>query len=577
MLTRIGKAPWITVLLLAVLVTGALGGCGASSKSPAGTAQTSESPSYGLRVVRWLVPQEPETLDPAAVQDQVGSQIAGLLFDTLVGYDAANQKVVPRLADRWTASPDGQVYTFHLRPGVRFHNGRQLKAEDVKYSLERSGRLLAGGTATAGAKSRAKGAKGTKGAVAGIVANGDYDLTVTLSQPDPNFLVKLADPSLAIVARESVEAAQAGGARFGSPGSYFTPAAIPIGTGPFRLAEWIRGEEINLGANPDYFGGAPGIDRLEIKVGLSSEDAWICWRAGQIDVVQDAPVKFRSQAASAGRAVQFFPTRAVSQLFIAKHKPLDDLVVRLALINSIDRQALAAKTQGAAEPEAHLVPWARLGLPVPPGGASQPGPGGGSGQQPGANAGQQPSPSAGQQSSPSSSQQPNSGQQPGSAPAPGGTGPTPGPGGPANLKDLLVAKGYTNPSLTLAWQEGRDEDLASELARQWQAQGVKTKLVPVSLSQWNQALLSQKYDLYLIPSAPVDPRPEAYLAGAANFIPASAGSLDPVAQEQWLGQQGLGTGLVVWKSSIVVRKNISGLEVDSAGRLHWEKVRLPAP
>lgn len=549
----------------------------------------SESQGQGLRVVRWLVSQEPPTLDPAQIQDQVGYQIAGLVFDTLVGYDAANQKVVARLADRWTASADGKVYTFHLRQGVHFHNGRELKAEDVKYSWERilanpqkfpAGQLLAGLTGASGGKRRSASAPG---AVAGISVNGDYDLTVTLSQPDPNFLIKLADPGLGIVAREAVEAAQASGAIFGSPGSYFAPAAIPIGTGPFRVAEWIGGKEINLGANPDYFGGAPGIDRLEIRVGLSSEDAWLSWRAGQIDVVQDAPAKFRSQAAASGRTVQFYPTRAVTQLFIGKRKLLDDLAVRIALLSSIDRQALAAKTQGAAEPETHLIPWASLGLPAPAllpapapaqpsGGPGQPGAGRGSGARSGQQPGKGFNQRSGQVLQPSIAQP----QTPGTTSPPSGGAPSASPG-PSSLKDLLAAKGYTKPTLTLAWREGRDEDLANELARQWQAQGVEIKLVPIPPRQWQQALASQKYDLYLVPSAPIYPQPEAYLnGGAANFIPASASLLDPVAKEQWLGQQGLGTGLVLWKSSIVARKGITGLEVDGVGRLHWEKVGIAA-
>ena len=137
------RPPW-TALALALAVT--LTACGGNQQSspsqssgqssgPGGQATAGEPKRDGTLYI--ALPQEPGNLDPQATTSLNTQRVREQLFDSLVAVDFDNKTVLPSLADSWTVSPDGLTYSFRLRQDVKFHSGKAMTAEDVRYTFER--------------------------------------------------------------------------------------------------------------------------------------------------------------------------------------------------------------------------------------------------------------------------------------------------------------------------------------------------------------------------------------------------------------------------------------------------------
>ncbi len=222
------------------------------------------------------------TLDPARGYDTASWQFEEMLFNTLVDYDDEGN-LVPELASDWEVSPDRLTYTFHLRPDVRFTNGRPVVAADVRYSIER---VLDPRTRSQGAEFF----RGIVGAadctaercrVSGIETPDPRTVQVRVRDFDPLFLHKLAMPFAAAVPAEEVE-------RWGEDF-----ARHPVGSGPFMLHEWAPGQRIVLVRNPDYFvAGVPRLAGVVRLVGVNEDLEWLKYESGQLDVAGIPPAEF---------------------------------------------------------------------------------------------------------------------------------------------------------------------------------------------------------------------------------------------------------------------------------------------
>lgn len=256
------------MLVVCVLIA-LLAGC-------SGSQPTAAPPDY----LRLAGVDDVPTLDPAIGYDTTSWFFEQMLFNTLLDYDDDGQ-LVPELARAWDVSPDGRTYVFHLRDDVRFSNGRSLVAADVKFSLER---VLRPRTRSQGIEffSGIAGARefvaGTASEVRGLQPVSDHELRVELEHFDPLWLHKLAMQFAAVVPHEAVE----------QWGEDF--AQHPVGSGPFVLGEWIRGQRLVLERNPHYF--APNRPRLAgvvRTVGVNDQLAWFRYEAGELDVAQTIP------------------------------------------------------------------------------------------------------------------------------------------------------------------------------------------------------------------------------------------------------------------------------------------------
>jgi peptide/nickel transport system substrate-binding protein len=202
------------------------------------------------------VATEPPGLDLTATP---ASATAAVVFynvqESLVKVDRQG-KLVPWLAERWNTS-DNKNYTFFLKRGVRFHNGRELKAADVKFVIDRAMNPETKHPAVA-----------NYAAISDIIVKDDYTITITLKNTTANFLLTMARQGSVIYPREAVE----------------TLKSEPIGTGPYKVAEWVRGDRIVLVKNPDYHvKGLPKLDRVTYRFIPDPNAALAALKAGDVD------------------------------------------------------------------------------------------------------------------------------------------------------------------------------------------------------------------------------------------------------------------------------------------------------
>ena len=181
---------------------------------------------------------EPDQLDPQATTSYNSFQVLENVFDTLVEPDE-NLQMQPALAEDWTISDDGLTYTFTLRDGVTWHDGSPFTANDVVYSFRR---IIDEPMANSWRFST----------VTDISAPDDSTVVFTVSQATPNLLSNLGGfKGVAVVQQANVESGDI--------------QTAPIGTGPFKLADYTSGTSIELVRNDDWWGGAPALDGVTFQ------------------------------------------------------------------------------------------------------------------------------------------------------------------------------------------------------------------------------------------------------------------------------------------------------------------------
>jgi len=274
---------------------------------------------------------DPPTLDPAQATDTTSSAVIRQIFDTLVELDET-LKPVPALAERWTVSKDQKVYTFALRPGVRFHHGRELRATDIKFSFERAARGKRPWVfeKIVGAKAFLR---GQASEISGIRPVGDLAVEITLDRPFAPFLFLMAYDAASIVPREEA----------GRRGVEF--ASHPVGTGAFRFGSWRRDDQVILEAFREHFRGAPSLDRIIFRVIPAEITRFNEYKTGHLDYT-DIPTghcRAVQRDAVLKHAVAIWPilgTHAVR--FNVERPPFTDRRLRQAIGHAIEPQAIVA-------------------------------------------------------------------------------------------------------------------------------------------------------------------------------------------------------------------------------------------
>jgi peptide/nickel transport system substrate-binding protein len=223
-------------------------------------------------------------------------------------------KIVPWLAERWHTS-DNRNYTFFLKKGVKFHNGRELKAADVKFVVER-----AMNPETKHPYPR------YYEAIGDIIVKDDYTVTFSLKNPTPNFLLNMARQGSVIYPKEAVD----------------TLKSAPVGTGPFTVAEWVRGDRIVLAKNPQYHvKGLPKVDRVTFRFIPDPNAAMAALKAGDIDAsLFGLGPEHVADLQKDGRfnVIIGETTNDVILAMNNSRKPFSDVRVRRAITHAINKQ-----------------------------------------------------------------------------------------------------------------------------------------------------------------------------------------------------------------------------------------------
>src|SRR5512135_2729028 len=252
-------------MILASLLWGCSGGDGAGPGS-----HTDTGPAYGDIMVEGSI-GDASNLIPLLSSDNASHSIAGLIFNGLVKYDK-DINVVGDLAESWDISKDGLVITFHLRKGVRWHDGRPFTAQDVLYTYQVTVDPKTP-TAYAGDFLKVKEAE----------ILDDHTFRATYDKP---FAPALTSWSVGILPKHLLA------------GRDITTSPLgrhPIGTGPYKFKEWVTGQKIVLISNPDYFEGRPYIDGYVLRILPDKATMFLELRANGIDQMDLTPLQYTRQ------------------------------------------------------------------------------------------------------------------------------------------------------------------------------------------------------------------------------------------------------------------------------------------
>jgi oligopeptide transport system substrate-binding protein len=337
----------VAALLLGLVTVASVVACGGSggSSDNAGSGGGGSASGPTLR----MVGGDPLTLDPALVTDAVSATYIVEIFSGLVTIDR-DLKLAPDIAKSWDVSPDGKTYTFHLRDDAVFQQTyRQVTANDFKYSMERAANPDTASTVAEAYLGDIVGAKdminGTASQISGIEVVDDFTLRITIDEPKPYFLAKMACPTAFVVDKTQVEDDQRNWTK------------KPHGTGPYLVKEWKLGESLTLQANERYYAGAPSVKTVNFI--LSGGSQLTMYEDDEVDVAGisindieralDPNDPLHSEYLSAD-------SMSVSYLgFNTQKPPFDDPKVRQAFGLAIDRDKIVEVVLKDMVPVAHSI------------------------------------------------------------------------------------------------------------------------------------------------------------------------------------------------------------------------------
>jgi ABC-type transport system substrate-binding protein len=341
---------WTALAVLVIVVSAA--GCGTAAPQTQAPAASSDQPVRG-GTVTVAFSEEPNSLDPILGYNVAAWQGLMNLYRGLMIFEG--DKAVPDMADGAPEiSADGLVYTFKIKPGIKFHNGREVEASDFQYSLNR---VLDPEWASwanyylisiAGAQDVID---GNAKEASGIEVVDKYTLRITLAAPDMTFLNVLALPNNWVVPKEEVE----------KWGTDFEKH--PVGTGPFMLKEYVPGEKVVFVRNPNFFHeGQPYIDETVMSLGVDASTALLRMEKGEVDVLfgdSIPPADFPRLVADAQYKDWLFREPSMYTWWLGlnnKVAPLDNIQVRQALNMAIDKEKVAKLTGGKGQALAAIYP-----------------------------------------------------------------------------------------------------------------------------------------------------------------------------------------------------------------------------
>ncbi|MNS06517.1 Heme-binding protein A precursor [compost metagenome] len=314
---------------LAASVLGAVlvASCSAPPKpkpdSPSSAAHAAEGqPVYGGTLI-FGKGRDATRLDPADTTDGESSIVTENLFDKLLHFQESSTALEPGLATSWEVAPDGKSYTFHLRPGVKFHDDTPFDAEAVKINFDRQRQPLEG-------QQFEFWQSFFEPVVDAVTVVDPLTIRITLKENDATFLSNLAMFSMGLVSPASL-------AKYGAD-----VARHPVGTGPFRFVKWEPNQKIVLVANENYWDGRPYLDKLIFKPVPENAVRLLELEVGAIQAMNGLNPDDTARVET-NPELQFFQEAGMNIGYLAMNNeraPFDRSKVRQALNHAINKPAL---------------------------------------------------------------------------------------------------------------------------------------------------------------------------------------------------------------------------------------------
>lgn len=304
------------MMLMVMSISVVLTGCsGDKNSSQSSDNSSSGEPTYGGSVVVGIQ-QDVDSLDPHMATAAGTKEILFNIFEGLVKPDE-NGNLINAVASDYKISDDGLVYTFTLRDGVKFHNGNEVTAQDVKYSLERASGLLNGTPLIAALKK-----------IKSVDIADSKTVAVTLSTADTEMIYNF---TAAII----------------PDGSGESEASQPVGTGPFKFVSYTPQESIIVAKNEDYWqSGLPYLDEVKFKIESSADTAIMDLKGGSIDIypyLTDSQAKELESTYNVSNSI----SNVVQALFMNNNvAPFDNVKVRQAVNYAINRTEINSFVSG---------------------------------------------------------------------------------------------------------------------------------------------------------------------------------------------------------------------------------------
>lgn len=288
----------------------------------------------GLAADSIVVAQDdsPAMMNPHGDDSDANLQYMANFFDGLLQRQGPEGTLAPALALRWE-HPDLMTWKFYLRQGVKFHNGNPFTAADVKFSFERLSNPEVSQFVNTGKS------------IESIETPDDYTVIIKTKQPIPWFANNMHQ--VFIMDKESTEARD--------PGDVMVK---PIGTGAYKLEEWVKGSYVRLTANEDYWEGAPPIKSVDIRPISESSTRFAALASGQVDMVTGVPVELYEQVRKNPK-LEIVSRPARRSIFLALANkpgtPMADIRVRKAIYMAINEDEIIEKVmRGHAAPAAQI-------------------------------------------------------------------------------------------------------------------------------------------------------------------------------------------------------------------------------
>src|SRR5690625_2383438 len=312
------KSKILLMLLAFILFVSA---CGKTSEDSTEGKSDSESGSEVADEIVFAPNTDAQNLDPHVLNDNTSMQVSKMIYSALLKYDE-NNDIVGDVAEDWEVSDDGLEWTFYLRDGVTFHDGAKLDAEAVKKNFER---VLDENNALVH--------RAYFEMITDIEVIDDLTIVFKTDEPFAPFEAHMSVTGAGIISPNAID-------EFGNDLGQNVDSII--GSGPYKIVEWNKDEQMVLERFDDYHGDTPPTKRIVYKPILEDSTRLIALETGEVDVIQGIPANELERLESLDNVVVSSEIGNGNRFFRfdTSKAPLDDPLVRQAISYAVDRNAI---------------------------------------------------------------------------------------------------------------------------------------------------------------------------------------------------------------------------------------------